>query len=177
MFKKSFVEVLKENLSQDSFKQPNPPSIAPKLLPSQPSKEYTNCDLRGIKDPFLQEIKRFFVSMTDINEIYGSRDFYKNLFKKPIKRIFYWCEEDYQGSILVIYYYKNKYIYTKGSFGSCELCDGFPDTEDALLEEFSDIEVCDKIEDINIHGYNPEFTHPDLVKKFEKFKKKNDKLI
>lgn len=167
MSRKSFAEILKENLTQDSFKPPTPPP---------PSKQIFN--IHGdINNPFLLEIKRFFISMANIDKIYGSRNFYKSLFRDQVKRIFYWCEEDFQGSLFVIYYYKNKYIYTRGYFGSCEVCDGFPDTEESLLKEFTGLKISDTIEDIDIHGYNPEFTHPELVKDFEKFKKRQTKKL
>lgn len=165
MFKKSFAEILKENLNDDSFKPPPPPPPTPKksLFPE-------------ITDPFLLEIKKFFMNVKSIEKIYGSRSYFKSLFREPVKRIFYWCEEDWQGSLFVIFSYKNRYIYTRGYFGSCEVCDGFPQSEEEIERSFRSIQVCDNLEEVNIHGYNPEYTHPDLAKDFEKFKNKMLKL-
>ena len=129
MFKKSFSEVLKDNLNKDSFQPPTPIPPIPHAPPSPLSKD----------DVFKKEIKKFYVNVNDIKKIYGSRSFYKKLFKDPVKMIFYWCEEDWQGSLFVVYHYKNKYIYTKGYFGSCEACDGYPNTEESLLKQFNDL--------------------------------------
>ena len=164
MFKKSFAETLKENLNDDSFKPPPPPP---------PSKQVKNI-FTEIKDEFLLEIKKYYVSVKDIERIYGSRSFYKNLFKEPVKRVFYWCEEDWQGSLFVIFHYKNRYIYVTGYFGSCEVCDAFPQDEDSLERTFRNVHVCDNLNDI-VLGYNPEYVHPELTKDFEKFKNKTIK--
>jgi hypothetical protein len=172
MFKKSFADILKENLTDDSFKPPPPPPPSPPSKELEPKKNL----LSDITEPFLLEIKKFYITVKDIERIYGSRSFYKSLFKEPIKRIFYWCEEDWQGKLFVIYYYKNKYIYVSGYFGSCEVCDGFPQDEESLQRTFRCINVCNDVNDINIHGYNPEYTHPQLVKDFEKFKFKTMKM-
>jgi hypothetical protein len=167
MFKKSFADILKENLNDNSFRPPPNPKLKEPIQKSL---------FPDITDSFLLEVKKFYITVRNIERIYGSRSFYKSLFKEPIKRIFYWCEEDWQGSLFVIYYYKNKYIYTSGHFGSCEVCDGFPQDEEALQRTFRHIKVCDDVNDIDIHGYNPKFTHPQLVKDFEKFKFKTLKM-
>lgn len=141
---KTFAQVLKENLTKDSFKSSTKPLT------------------------FKDEIKKFYIK--DTSDIYGSRDFYKNLFKDPIKMVFYWCEEDWQGSLFVIYSYttqsKQYYIYCDGYFGSCEMCDGFPNTEKSLDSHFNKINICNNINEI-VHG---EYTHPELLIKFKEFK-------
>lgn len=160
MFKKTFAEILKENLGDDSFKPPPPAKPKPirKIFGE-------------ITDEFLLEIKKYYITVKDIERVYGSRSFYKNLFKEPVKRIFYWCEEDWQGCLFVIFHYKNRYIYVSGYFGSCEVCDAFPQDEESLERAFRNVHVCDNLNDITL-GYNPEFVHPELIKDFEKFKSK-----
>jgi len=163
MFKKSFVQALKENLTETSFKPPPPPPPRPKLLVKH--KERPTLFPEELLDPFLREIKKYYITEEGLKSIYGSRSFYKNLFKEPVKMGFYWCEEDYQGSLFVIYKYENKYIYIHGGFGSCEVCDGFPQSEDSLRKIFRNLEICDNIENIKLS----EYSHPDLVKDFEKY--------
>jgi hypothetical protein len=158
MFKKSFAEMLKENLREDSFKLPIPPS---------PTKDTSLLSL----DPFLLEIKRHYLTVKDVEKIYGSTSFHKKLFKEPVKMVFYWCEEDWQGSLFVIYSYKNKYIYIDGGFGSCEICDGFPQSEDSLMRKFNSLNISDSIENISFSTY----AHPELLKHFDKFKLKVSK--
>ena len=160
MFKKSFSEILKENLNEDSFKTPIPIPI-PLPLPQ------TLFSL----DPFLLDLKRHYLTVKDVEKIYGSRSFHKKMFKEPVKMAFYWCEEDWQGSLFVVYTYKNKYIYIHGGFGSCEVCDGFPQSEENLIKTFQSLNVTDSIEDILL----PIYTHPDLLKHFDKFKLKISK--
>lgn len=148
MFKKSFAEILKENLNENSFK---PPDIPIQTL-----------------DPFISELKNYYIKVEDTKNIYGSRSFYKKLFKTPIKMLFYWCEEDWQGSLFVIYSYKNKYIYISGYFGSCELCDSFPDTENDLERTFNNLQITEDFSSIKLS----EYSHPELIKNFDKFKNK-----
>ena len=158
MFKKSFAEMLKQNLTEDSFKPPD--TTSPEKQPPSHS------------NPVLDDVYQYYITINDIEKIYGSRSFYKKLFKEPVKMIFYWCEEDWQGILFVIYQYKDKFIYTRGSFGSCEVCDAFPDTEETLVNKFNSLQLCNNINDINIHGRYSDCTHPDLIKDFEKFKNK-----
>jgi hypothetical protein len=161
MFKKSFAEMLKENLREDSFKPPTPPP---------PTKDTKDTSLLSL-NPFLLEIKRHYLTVKDVEKIYGSRSFHKKLFKEPVKMVFYWCEEDWQGSLFVIYSYKNKYIYIDGGFGSCEVCDGFPQSEDSLMRKFNSLNISDSIENISFSTY----AHPELLKHFDKFKLKVSK--
>jgi hypothetical protein len=153
MFKKSFAEILKENLNEESFKPPDPINTTINTL---------------ISDSFMCDLKIYYITVEDIKNIYGSRSFYKKLFKAPVKMIFYWCEEDWQGSLFVIYSFKNKYIYIKGYFGSCEVCDNFPDTEESLEKTFNNLQITDNIDNITLSDYS----HPDLLKNFDKFKNK-----
>lgn len=82
--RKSFAEILKENLTEKSFKNKQPKLVVPTSL---------------ILDPFKKEISDFFINIKDLSRIHSSRTFYAKLFKIPIKISFYWCEEDWQGSI------------------------------------------------------------------------------
>lgn len=152
MFKKTFADTLKENLTKDSFK-------------------HTKQHNQILNDPFLCELFKCYISIKDIEKIYNSQNFYKKMFRQPVRLLFYWCEEDWQGRLFVIYSYKHKYIYTNSYFGSCEGCDSFPNTEESLIKKFNSLNICDNINNINIHGYDPKYTNPDLVKNFEKFKR------
>lgn len=170
MFKKSFAEMLKENLNEDSFKPPPPPP------PQKKSTDVTEDDKELFSDdtldPFLLEVKKFYLTVKDVSKIYSSRNFHKKMFKEPVKLVFYWAEEDWQGSLFVVYTYKNKYIYINGGFGSCELCDGFPQNEESLIRKFRSLNVCDSVEKIELSNY----AHPELIKHLTKFKTKSLKL-
>jgi len=71
---------------------------------------------------------------TEDNDIqyYNSQTVYKDLFHSPVERIFFWSEEDYQGSLFVIYKYvfnsQEYFIGIDGGFGSCSGCDAFEGT-------------------------------------------------
>ena len=154
MFKKSFSEMLKENLNEYSL---NPP-ISITLPP--PS-------------PFLLDLKRHYLTVKDVEKIYSSRSFYKKMFKEPVKMELYWSEKDWQGSLFVVYTYKDKYIYIHidGEFASYEECNRFPQSDESLIKTFQSLNVTDSIEEILL----PIYTHPDLVKHFDKFKLKVSK--
>lgn len=114
----------------------------------------------------LKEIQEFCIVPQDLENIDGSKTFYKNLFKPPVKLVFYWTEEDYQGSLFVVYQYKDKFIYKDGGFGSCDYCDRYPDTQDEINILFESLNVSDSIQEIEI----PFYGHPDFLSDFEKFK-------
>lgn len=171
MFKKTFAEMLKENLNDDAFKPPPPPPpVIKKESEHLKQEKIQNRTLFSDEtlSPFLLEIKKFFITVKGVEKIYGSRNFHKKMFKAPVKLLFYWCEEDWQGSLFVVYTYKHKYIYSSGGFGSCEVCDGFPQTEEELMRKFRNLYVTDSIQDIELHQY----AHPELIKHFDKFKTK-----
>lgn len=173
--RKSFAQVLKENLTEKSFK--NKPKLKPKPpVPKLQHKKITTCE--EISDPFKKEIHEFFIGIKDLSKIHSSRSFYAKLFKKPIKIAFYWCEEDWQGSIFAVYEYNEKFISVEGGYGSCEICDAFisydeeprEHSEDMLNNVFSHLTINENIDDINIHGNYPEYTHPELISKFQNWK-------
>jgi hypothetical protein len=60
------------------------------------------------------------------------------------KLVFSWKEEDYQGSILVIYKYKYCYLYLESGFGSCSGCDSWLSATDYgdPLENIEAIQNC-----------------------------------
>jgi hypothetical protein len=164
--RRSFAEILKENLSEKSFKNGVPPKPKPKPLSYQ------------ILDPFQKEIYDYFINLKDLLKIHSSRTFYAKLFKNPVKISFYWCEEDWQGSIFAIYEYSGKFISVNGGFGSCSGCDFFIRDSEELHEHsqerldkiFSHLTINENINDINIHGNHPEYTHPELINKFNIWK-------
>lgn len=106
--KKLFSEILKENLTSKSFKN----TLSPK-----PSYNTLFFDLHPVK----KEIHKYFINLKELLKVYNSREFYGKLFKSQLKNCFYWCEEDFQGSLFTIYEYNVWFIYTRGGFGSCEL--------------------------------------------------------
>ena len=154
--KKSFAEILKENLTKKSFKNKPPKPAIPK------------------PHPFQKEIHDYFINLKDLSRIHSSKTFYAKLFKNPVKISFYWCEEDWQGSIFTVYEYSGKFISVNGGFGSCSTCDFFIRDSDELHEHsqerldktFLHLKITDNINNINIHGNHPEYTHPELVSKF-----------
>jgi hypothetical protein len=164
--RRSFAEILKENLTEKSFKNGVPPKLKPKPLSYQ------------ILDPFRKEIYDYFINLKDLLKIHSSRTFYAKLFKNPVKISFYWCEEDWQGSIFAIYEYSGKFISVNGGFGSCSGCDFFIRDSEELHEHsqerldkiFSHLTINENINDINIHGNHPEYTHPELINKFNIWK-------
>jgi hypothetical protein len=165
MFKKSFSEILQLNLNstvQFKIKPPEPPE------PSEPPEppEYTI----NSTDQYILELYDLFLKEYQLKYIYGSRSFYKKLFKKPVEKLFYWCEDEWQGQQFVIYKYKNKYIYAYANFGSCEGCDYYPYNTDLLNKSFNSLNICNDIDNINIHKSKPEYTHPEFIKEFNKFK-------
>jgi len=156
--RKSFAEILKENLNNESFKQPLKP-------PKQKTIE-TNL----LIDPYKKEVYEYFIDIKELSKIHSSRTFYAKLFRNPVKTSFYWCEEDWQGSIFAIYEYSGKFISVKGGFGSCQICDGLPNSQERLDKIFSHLMFNENINDINIHGNHPEYTHPELISKFNTWK-------
>lgn len=147
---KTFAEILKENIDKRFIY-----TLKPRRL-----------------TPFQKEIKQFFVNENDLEEIHGSRLFYSKLFKYPVKSVFYWCEEDWQGSIFVIYKYHwsgvDYFICCNGSFGSCEISDGYLNDNKSLDYIFNNLKIVNKIDDITFSDFN----HPNLKIAFDNFKLK-----
>lgn len=117
--------------------------------------------------------------LTEIKTYCNSRSVYTNLFKDnaPVKLIFKWIEEDYQGSLFVIYEYtefdKKYYLYISGRFGSCSGCDYWEDLNDNAIELKQALnELLDKMEVTNDKNKIElkEYAHPDLKLNFELFK-------
>jgi hypothetical protein len=133
-----------------------------------------------------KELQNYLIGIKDFDylnkeeiETYGcginSCYIYKNLFKHPVKRIFEWIEDDFQGTVYVLfeYTYNNKiyYISIKGRFGSCPGCDYIEGTADinTLLFKinniFERIDICNDINDIVLSKYD----HCDLQMKLYEF--------
>ena len=142
---KTFAEILKENIDKDFIY---------KLKP----KKLTILE---------KEIKDFFVNNDDIKKIHGSRLFYSKLFKYPVESVFYWCEEDWYGSIFVIYKYLDNFIYSDGYFGSCEICENYTKDNDSLDNIFNNFKIVTNLDDITF----THFTNKNLKISFENFKK------
>lgn len=150
--KKLFSEILKENLTSNVF-----------LNDLSPKPSYSLNNLHPVK----KEIHKYFINLKELLKVYNSIEFYRKLFKNPVKNCFYWCEEDFQGSLFTIYEYNGWFIYTRGGFGSCEVCDGLVNSQERLDKIFLELKITD---DINIHGNLLEYTHPELIDKFNTFK-------
>lgn len=129
-------------------------------------------------EDFKKEISKFYINSSNIYKNICNKSIYKQLFKNPVKNIFYWCEEDYTGSIFTVYEYLGKYICVYGEFGSCTGCGdiflNFIEDEDVSQEDlqeklnqiFSNIIISENINDINLHNYNINYTNPDLINKY-----------
>lgn len=165
--RRSFAEILKENLTDKSFKPPPKPKTVDKKTIEQ-IKQPTRPLI--LTNPYQKEIYEYFIGIKELSKIHSSRTFYAKLFKNPVKTSFYWCEEDWQGSIFAVYEYSGKFISVKGGFGSCEVCDGLPDSQERLNKIFSHLMINENINEINIHGNHPEYTHHELVSKFNTWK-------
>ena len=159
--KKSFAQVLQKDLTEKSFKN------KPLKRPKPPIK----------LDFFKQEIYEYFINFKDLSKIHSSRIFYAKLFKDPVKICFYWCEEDWQGSIFTVYEYNNKFISIRSCFGSCEVCDVLPNSQEKLDNIFYNLIISNSISDINIHGINLKYTHPDLIFNFNNWFDKINKQV
>ena len=87
-----YTDVLLKNLTPNSFKT--------KLKqPPQPSKD---------------DIKQYL--NTNQGEYASTRSIYKNMFNEPVKLLFYWTMDDYQGPGIVIYKLHNMFIFSRFSF-------------------------------------------------------------
>jgi hypothetical protein len=129
-----------------------------------------------IKNELFTFLKKHDIDI--LHENWGnSCSVYGELFNEPVKRIFYWKEEDYGGRLFVIYEYKSDtdgvyYAAFDGEFGSCSGCDTFEGTEsqeeldDNVHKIFADIQLSDSLD----HIEHKEHAHPDLVKAFALFK-------
>ena len=109
----------------------------------------------------------------------NSKTVYQALFGSPvIKLLFYWGEDDYQGSLFVVHHnlLNNTFFYTKGIFGSCEGDDYFEicETEDEFNEKlntvFNNGSVVDHLDKIELDDYS----HPKLIAKWSAFKTKKN---
>ena len=127
-----------------------------------------------------QEMKRIIEKYLNIKEFeYGSpcaKHVYKHMFKEPIKRIFEWEEEAWQGTIYVLYEYVRKsktyFIEIYGHFGSCGGCDPFMDADNEQYKERimkalkTECNIYTSLSNIPIRKY----IHPELKQKLLQFK-------
>lgn len=96
---------------------------------------------------------------------------YKKIFMEPVKQLFYWQEEDWQGSTFAVYEYKKKLVVVRGYFGSCSGCDAFEgstreEVNERLHETVRRAEIYDDVRMIELSKYS----HPELRQAFEKFR-------
>jgi hypothetical protein len=118
--------------------------------------------------------------LAETKTYYDSIEVYTNLFEPNvhIKLVFSWIEDDYQGSLFVIYEYtkdgKKYYLYSSAGFGSCSGCDyweslngsNIVEIKEALNELLNNMTVTHDSNTIELG----EYTHPDLKLKLEVFK-------
>jgi len=126
-----------------------------------------------------QELKKYIKPIiSGFSKFYGyennSIEIYNNFFTEPVKCIFSWIEDDWQGTIVCVYTYKNYYVYLRGDFGSCSGCDYFEGSSeveiaDKLLKIFENIKIYKPENFIKIKENFTEYTHPDLIKKWDSF--------
>ncbi len=121
----------------------------------------------------------------------NSQDLYQRLFNKhenlDMKLAFYWSEEDYSGSLFVVYAFKIKntntqdpntdkirFVYTYGRYGSCEWCDPYPWYQEDLDRIYYNIQGCYDIDDIKLYNKDnkdkKDFINPYLIQDFSIFK-------
>jgi hypothetical protein len=111
----------------------------------------------------------------------NSQDLYQRLFNKhenlDMKLAFYWSDDDYSGSLFIVYAFKIKnehkirFVYTYGEYGSCDWCDPYPWYQEDLDRIYYNIQGCYDIDDIKL--YNKEkkdFINPYLIQDFSIFK-------
>lgn len=116
-------------------------------------------------DNFQIELRKCMNMYTekDFDDTYGffgsGRSIYYNLFKEPVKRLYYYSEEFYSGSIIVLYEYKGVYIVVYGSFGSCHVCDSWEginnlqELRSELETVFARMEYYNSIDEIRVHTF------------------------
>jgi hypothetical protein len=133
-----------------------------------------------------EEIKSYFITLKQLRERFyknyrNSVEFYDKLFNPPVELVFYWNTEDYSGHTFSVYKYlgnlgsgPSKFIYIEGEFGSCEMCDNLPYSQEDLDRVYENIRICDTVQEIDL-AYNKldvKYLNPDLVNKFLFFKQK-----
>ena len=142
----SWAQVLKKDLNANSF--------------TEKAKFYG-------PETFLQHLRQYYKPTPNIT---CSIQFHQNMFTEPVKMVFYWCQDDWQGELFIVYEYMSYYIYATGSFGSCSICDGYPETIQEQESLFRDLQIASTKEKINIHKpIGEEYTNPDLIKQFLEF--------
>lgn len=136
-----------------------------------------------MNDDFKSIFRQYLVRYTDnegFTEHYGycgnSCSVYSNLFYEPVERIFYWREEDWQGSLFVVYRLRIQdsadcYAYVMGYFGSCSGCDYIEGTKHAhelnlkVKNIFNDIQFTKDIQSIELG----KCVHPDLLQNWKDY--------
>jgi hypothetical protein len=120
------------------------------------------------------ELEKYLIHLDCSYIDYGinSLNIYKYLFIEPVERIFFWKEEDFSGSLFVIFKFENFYITVYGNYGSCPECDDIEGLEDPdelyekIQDVFNNIQVYHSLNEIEII----DFYHPELKYALTNFK-------
>jgi len=141
---------------------------------------------RLISDCFIKENQ--LRGEENFNGCENSQELYQQLFNKDeyldMKLAFYWTEEDYSGSLFVVYAFKIKedsnnenkiyFVYTYGRYGSCDWCDPYPWYQEDLDRIYYNIQGCYDIDDIKLYNKDnkdkKDFINPYLIQDFSIFK-------
>lgn len=101
----------------------------------------------------------------ELMNAYHSGEALKYMFDNDIEKVFEWDENDYQGVVMMIWKFENKYIYGNTSYGSCSGCDSWIDADIDLQKSqlkglFDDLTIVDNIWEIDIGDY----PHSEMLK-------------
>lgn len=124
-------------------------------------KEYTESDVS----------KYAYNSNGRFYEEFSTVDICQNFFEGPVEKLFVWEEEDYHGNIIVIYKYKEYYVFILDYFGSCGVCDTFKEcgtlseVNDKVIKLFNTCQIYEKLSEFTL-----EYPHPEFIEAFNKFK-------
>lgn len=84
-------------------------------------------------EAYLEELFTHLIPLQVLHdECYDIGDVVVKLFDDQVETVYFYKEDDYQGTACAVYKYKDKYCYVQESFGSCNGCDPWID---ALIDE------------------------------------------
>ena len=137
----------------------------------------------NLKNGFRRYLKKYETMVPDVSYIeptyfsgMNSIEVFKVLFEPPVKLIFYWGEDDYQGSLFVVYQMDNVFFYIESRFGSCGGCDAFEacisiiECNNEIESTFNEGQVCT---DLNVIEFG-KYSHPELISSWNAFKTKKN---
>jgi len=86
----------------------------------------------------LETLKSHVKPLTSI-DAYDEGEAILCMFDEHVHKVFEWREDNYQGSVFVVYKLDDMFIYGHGSFGSCSGCDSWidatPQQKQTVLED------------------------------------------